>query len=112
MCSGVWWQSVDAGKERQQRYIAKRYAVTRFGEGFEHYAVGAEGGVEVLRKFDAGVALHFDGRELPHAGKKNVIVRTGIFHEQCAALGIAENGGRDFDVDRSALLARCGNFIG
>ena len=112
MCSGACRQVVDADKERQQRYIAKRYAVAGFGEGFERYAVRAEGGVEMLRKFDAGVALHFDGRELPHAGKKNVIVRAGIFHEQCAALGIAENGGRDFDVDRGALLARCGNFIG
>ena len=66
----------------------------------------------MLRELGAGVALHFDGWELPHTRKKDVIVGAGIFHEERAALGIAENGGGYFDVYRGALLAWCGNFMG
>ena len=39
LCSGVCGQLVDAGEERQQRYIAKCYAVASLGEGFEGDAV-------------------------------------------------------------------------
>ena len=40
----------------------------------------------MLCEFAAGVSLYFDGWELPHARKQNVIVGAGTLHEQCAAL--------------------------
>ena len=43
--------------------------------------------------------------------KSTSVVRAGIFHEERAALRIAQNGGGDLDVYRGALLAWGGDFM-
>ena len=53
-------------------------------------------------------ACDFDGRELPHAREKNIVMRAGVFHEESSAARVAENRGGDADFDGRTLFSRAG----
>ena len=110
--AGELRQSLDACKEGEQRDIAKCDTVSRRGKRFENNAADAKTGAKMLFKLCSRVARDLHGRELPHAGKEDVVVRAGIFHQDRAAARIAKNRGGYFHVYSDAFDAGRRDFIG
>ena len=99
-------------KKWEQGDVAECDAVTCGGEFRQGEAVDAERGADMCLELSLRMACDFNGGELPHAREKHVVVGARIFHQDGAAARVAENCGGDFYVDRGALAAGGGDFVG
>ena len=78
-------------QEGKQRDVSECDAMTNGRKFRQGETIDAQRGANVRLQFGLRMTCDFHSGELPQAREQHVVVRAGIFHQDCAAVRITKN---------------------